>query len=369
MRIMVLDKDFEILGTIGIFNSFIWDRRYYEPGVFEMHAAVDYFPLMDKGKYLYRNDRTDLAVIEEVEYRQGDKGERSSYCKGHFAEILLNRRVAMPLFDCTGRPGTIGQSAITKYFINPDVSDREFANIKLGELNTEGESLNVQSTGDLIGEKLYEIEKTQEMSHRLRFDYLDNSLYFETWKGLDRRDSQSVNSWAVFSNSFYNIKNVSYNRNDAEYKNFAYVQGEGEGSARVTITVDIRQDPTEQRREVYVDARDLQKTYTDDGGTQHTLTQNEYEERLRQRGIEKLTDYLKIETVNSDVDPNANLIYRQDFDLGDLCTYKNVDIDLETEKRITQIQEVYEGASHILNITFGEDEATSIKKIIKREAS
>lgn len=109
---------------------------------------------------------------------------------------------------------------------------------------------------------------------------------------------------------------------DACYKNFAYVAGEGEGSARVIVEVDLRSSADEERREVYVDARDLQSTYQDDAGDEHTYTADQYRALLRQRGLEKLAEYQKIETVNGDVDPNANLTYGVDFDLGDLCTYR-----------------------------------------------
>lgn len=67
------------------------------------------------------------------------------------------------------------------------------------------------------------------------------------------------------------------------------------------------------------------------------------------------------------MDPNANLTYRVDFDLGDLCTYRYADVGIETTKRITEIQEVYEGSKQTLSVVFGNDQMTSITKIIQRE--
>ena len=65
--------------------------------------------------------------------------------------------------------------------------------------------------------------------------------------------------------------------------------------------------------------------------------------------------------------PNANLTYGVDFDLGDLCTYRYADVGIETTKRITEIQEVYEGSKQTLSVVFGNDQMTSITKIIQRE--
>ena len=118
-----------------------------------------------------------------------------------------------------------------------------------------------------------------------------------------------------------------------------------------------------------MDARDLQSEYQDAGGAKRTYDSAQYRAILRQRGLEKLSEYSKIETVHSDIDAGANLVYMKDFDLGDLCTYQNMDVGIECDERITAIQEVYEGAKMTLNVTFGTDEATTITKIIKREAN
>ena len=79
---------------------------------------------------------------------------------------------------------------------------------------------------------------------------------------------------------------------------------------------------------------------------------------LFQRGLEKLADHAGIEKVDSDVDPAANLIYGTDFDLGDLCTYKYSDVNIECSKRITEIQEVLEGSKRTLSVIFGNDTVT-----------
>ena len=369
MRISVLDANFELLGEFSIYRSLIWTRRYYEPGVFEIHTAVDYFPMLNAGRYIYRHDRQELGVLREVNYEQTSQGARAAYCKGYFAEALLDDRVIIPAVNITGKPEEIGRSLVTSFFISPADTGRTFPQIILGEASGLGASTTLQNTGEKVGEKLFELERTQELSHRLTFDFEANTLTFSTWSGLNRTDDQEENSPATFSNAFYNVKNVVYDRDASSAANFAYVAGAGEDVDRVVVEVDARADPSEERREIFVDARDLQQTYKDDGGTEHTYTPEQYQELLRQRGREKLSEYAQVETVNSDVDANANLVYMQDFDLGDLCTYQNLDVGIETVKRITEIQEVYEGSRSTLNITFGNDTATSLTKIIRRETT
>ena len=165
---------------------------------------------------------------------------------------------------------------------------------------------------------------------------------------------------------FRNIRDAVYNQDESNYKNVAYVAGAGEGSSRTIVEVDIRTDPNEERRETWVDARDLQKTYTS-GGTQVTYTDAQYRELLRHRGLDKLTQFAQIETVNSNVDPSANLVYGVDYDLGDLCTYRYTDVNIEMSKRITEITETIEGSRRSLALTFGIDKASDIRQVIKRE--
>lgn len=364
MQFIILDKDFQTTGSIRVFNTLMWYRRYYSPGIFELHIPAEYFDLINNGQYLYRNDRTELGVIREVNFMRGEEGEKTAYCKGYFAEHLLNNNVIYPTFNQTGTPEELAHSAIDKYIINPSDTDRKNPYIQLGTVQGIGTSVTLQNTGDHVGDRLYDTLKTQEMSQRLVFNYLENTLTYEVWQGKDRRDSQTENSWAIFSDHFYNIKNAQYDRDESDCKNFAYVAGEGEGAARKIVEVDVRQSPDEERRELWVDARDLQQQ-----SDSVSYTDAQYSELLTQRGLEKLADYAAIEKVDSDVDPAANLIYGTDFDLGDLCTYRYSDVNIECSKRITEIQEVIEGSKRTLSVIFGNDSATDFRKIIRKETA
>lgn len=362
MQFIVFDKDLQTMGAIQVFNTLLWYRRYYSPGIFELHVPAEYFDLINKGRYLYRNDRTELGVIREVNFARGEKGGKTAYCKGYFAEHLLNNNVIYPVFSGTGTPEVLARTVVDRYIINPSDASRRVGHVYLGEALGGGTSITLQNTGDHVGDRLYDVLKTQEMSQRLVFDYLKNTLTYEVWKGLDRTDTQNVNSWAIFSDSFCNIKNAQYDRDESDCKNVAYVAGEGEGFERVVVEVDIRQSPSEERRELWVDARDLQQT-----SENVSYTDAQYRDLLFQRGLEKLADYALIEKVDSDVDPAANLIYGEDFDLGDLCTYRYSDVNIECSKRITEIQEVLEGSRRTLSVIFGNDSATDFKKIIRKE--
>ena len=366
MQLIVLNQNLEPIGVIGIVNTLIWIRRYYTCGSFEIHFPAKYFELVKKGTgmYIYRTDREELGVIRERNFTEGDNAKKTAFVKGYFSEILLHNRVINDNYNKQGTPEDIARDIVNKYCISP--SGREIARLSLGTRKGIGSSIRLQVTGANVGEQLYTTEQTQGMSHRLAYDYEANTLTFEVWEGLDRTDTQNANSWATFSDSFRNIRDAVYSQDESNYKNVAYVAGAGEGSARTIVEVDIRTDPSEERREVWVDARDLQKTYTS-GTTQVTYTDAQYRELLRQRGLDKLAQFALIETINSNVDPSANLVYGQDYDLGDLCTYRYTDINIEMSKRITEITETIEGSRRTLALTFGIDKAADIRQVIRRE--
>ena len=362
MQLIVLDDNFDTLGSIPLFRTMIWVRRYEKLGCFELYTSKDFFALLNSGKYLYRNDAEELGVIDEVNYAQDENGGREAYAKGNFAEVLLADRVIASTVTLNGNIETAMRQLVTQTAITPSDQDRVIPHLRLGWVSGISKVLNLQVTGDNLSEKLYEIGNTQEISHRVRYEYLTNDLVFEVWQGKDRRDNQTENSWAIFSNSFYNIRNVVYNRNSSSYKNYAYVAGAGEGSDRIVVTVDLRQ-PGEERKELWVDARDLQQ----DDGDGKSISATAYRAMLEQRGREKLAEYRKVETVNSGIDPNANLVYKKDFDLGDYCTYINTEIGVATEKRITEIMETYEGGAMEIAVTFGTDEISTVQQLIRRE--
>ncbi|MCD7838123.1 MAG: siphovirus ReqiPepy6 Gp37-like family protein [Clostridiales bacterium] len=365
MQLLILDENLDILGPVSIFTTLIWTRRYQGLGAFELYTSKDYFQLLNSGRYLYRSDADELGVIREVCYEQSDDGSRSVYAKGNFAECLLYDRIIDGTVTLSGNLETVMRSLVTKFCISPSDSDRVIKRLSLGDTAGLTATVDSQVTGENLSDELYALGNVEGYSHRIRYDFAANILYFEVWQGKDRRDSQTENSWAIFSNAFYNIKNATYTRDESSYRNFAYIAGEeNEDGARTVVEVDLRSDTGETRRELYVDARDLQSE--DEDG--NTLGASEYEAQLVARGQEKLAEYQKSESVSSAVDAQGNLIYKEDYDLGDYCTYVNTEIGVEMEQQITEIQETYEGAAMSLSITLGNDGVSTIQQLIRREA-
>lgn len=183
--------------------------------------------------------------------------------------------------------------------------------------------------------------------------------YFNILLGEDRtRNNQMGNKPIVFSHSLSNLTRSTYEKDMKDYCNVAYVAGEGEGNNRTWI--EVYQDGvkgTENewdaigwlRDELFVDARDLQKT-TDN----KTYTDTEYKEMLTQRGNEYLKEHIVFVSYDSTVtNENEKYKYQRDFHNGDFVTIVDNELGITVDAQITEVTKSVEGSREILDITFG----------------
>lgn len=118
------------------------------------------------------------------------------------------------------------------------------------------------------------------------------------------------------------------------------------------------------RRELYVDASSVKREV--DG---ETMTDEAYRQALWQKGLEALDGYRRVEAYNHAIDPNANLMYKTHYDLGDICTVIQEKIGLVAEKRIEEVREAVEADGLAVEMTFGEDYVSLGKAIQTRGES
>lgn len=369
MNLLVLDKRFAAVGAINDYVSLLWNRKYYEPGNFELHTISQYWGLINSGIYLWKSDAAELGVIEEVTYQKNDSGSITVTCKGHFAEVLLNKDFCSFSHE-TIDPITYAYDMVSFWVRNKnnsaDDGDPVWA-LGAGKIkNRSPVRLDFTAASKGLGEKMYELEKYCEATHTISYDYEHNWVSLYLWQGKDRTTGQTENSWALFSDAFCNVKSCQYHRSLSGFMDTAMVFGEGEGDDRIWKKVQV--DGAKYSGYcLVVDARDLQKTYKDGSSVEHTYSDAEYEKVLEQRGRDKLAKHPVVETVSCEVDYTANLVYKKDYDLGDICTVQLTEIGVEANMRLTEIAETYENGRLKLSVEFGEGVTTNLREIIRRE--
>lgn len=330
MELYLLDSNFQTLGIIDDYMSLIWRRKYKTVGDFELHCNPLATALLVSSKYVYRADCLETGMIEQL-----NAVDDRVTVKGRFLEAILEDKVIWPAKSYTSK---------TQEYIARDLVS-SLTGIPLGATAGLGMATNAQITGNKLMEYVYELLATQELSPRIVYNYERDALEFTVWKGKDRRQSQSVNSWAIFSRNWDNLKESSYSYSCKDYRNYAYVAGAGESNDRTVVAVDMRAAPESRKRELWVDARDLQ---------QGELSNDQYAALLRQRGVEKLAEYPVVEKFDATISTDSALEYMTDYDLGDLCTTNNTDYGISLDARIIEIEEAYENGHLTIKAQFGE---------------
>lgn len=326
-----LNENFLPLGILENFESLIWDIKYYECGEFQLNAP---YSLGDEAKYIYDNVQNEVGIIEYVE-----KEDINHIYKGRLLKGLLNNKVISTTCTYTNK---------TPEYIAIDLV-KKFAgqNILVETSQNRGTPIDtLQVTGDNLMEYTDELLKTADLGAKIEYDYVENTLTYKIIEGVDNSEKFPM------AKEFENIYSFKYTNSIADFKNFAYVDGENSAKKRVRVTVDIRTG-NEEKRELYVDARDLQQEYTEDDGTQVTLTASEYKQALIQRGYEKLAEYQIQETV--EIEPVNN------YELGEIRTFR--DGNLFTTQRLTEKLIAYEDNTTKQTNTFGLQQLTKIQQV------
>lgn len=363
MELLLLDKNFQICGMIDDFSSLLWNRKYYECGNFSLQTILNYEIHFQNAKYVYSKEFVETAIIESFKKKNTSKGTEILRTGRFLESILDDRCINETQYFRNVITEDIIRSLITTFAI--DSEDRKIPKLKLGERKGLGKTRTIQITGGSLLSTIYELCKEDELSIKLWYNFDNNDLIFEVYQGLNRVDTQKENSWAIFSKNFENVLSDEYSKDNTQYKNFAYVAGElrktdaegNETTKRIITTID-RIKEGEERKELYVDARDLQ--------SDENTTEEEYIQMLQERGIEKLNENNKVEAVNFDINTNSNLIYKKHYDLGDKVVYKDEELGLIVEDRIVEVSESYEDGKRTLDVTFGNDyNLRKIKEAIK----
>ena len=133
-EVYVLDGEFKILGLIDGFTTLIWTRRYGEVGDFSLHLPGGWlFPLVSGGRYIYRADTGEAAMIERVAFERSDNGGSKVIASGRMLEGMLSERVIPYQIDIKGN----AEEAIRQLVANNAISGTAEAGREISRLALE----------------------------------------------------------------------------------------------------------------------------------------------------------------------------------------------------------------------------------------
>lgn len=334
MEIMALDENFVPAGAAHLrYFDLAWNRKYYETGQFSVQIkAKDYSPDM---KYIYSKERPELGMIQCVEYSDDDS---MVVLRGFFYEKKLADKIIYPMFLQYGTRESFVASVVEKY-------KADIPKLSVATYEDTGDRIQKQETGGNLETVAYTTLKVDEKSYRCTYDYENDVVNFEIYQGADRTQEQTENNFVTFSKGFRNIKNISAKNDSSNFRNYFVVAGNGEGSGRIYVVVDL--SGGEYQQQLFVDCKN--ETYNPD---EQTL--DEYKAALYQKGLEKAKEYVNIHNVEFDADANAGARYLEDYDLGDKCDVVLDDLQQSYEARIIEVYETWNSGKHTVTLTFGD---------------
>lgn len=376
MVLKIFDTSFNLIGVVDAFNSLRWTRKFYSGGEWEIEVPLnaENIKLFKRENIIYKGD-DDAGYIETVEIFLDQNGLELINAKGKFITNYTQRRITWGYDSLDGTVEDCMRSLVNSNCISCP-TERKINYLELGTKANITTTCKKSISFENLFESLEYLSKSYDVGFKIKYDPRNKKLVFISYQGKNRTVNQSILAPVIFSRDFENILEQNYFDSLNNYKNVCLVAGTGEGSARKRTTVGFATGLN--RYELYADAKDISDKKTvseptdkvDDEGntiykdTEVAMTDIEYIPLLKQRGTEKLSECIEINTFDSTINALSNSMkYKVDFDLGDKVTVIDRSWGITVDTLITEIEEVYEQSGLKVNVIFGNNIPTIIDKI------
>lgn len=361
---VVNDSEFTAVGSITQYTSLTWPDKYNGYDSFELYAPITDInrELLKKENILWVKGKK-AARIEIIECEFDEEGERTYLVKGRTIESILESRIVWNSYSCTNKyTSTAMYDLVKENCINPALSYRKIPYLYCAEDTYVGKKIEYQETGGTVYESLVDLSQEEEIGFTIDFLPEEKKLIFRVYQGADFSDSSNSNC-ILLSTSMEDILSSDYYLNIQAERNVALVAGEGTGADRKRISVGDSSSAGFLRKELYVDARDLQSTIYKDDGTEETLTESEYLSNLTTRGLTSLSKCAVTQTFEAQIRTlNGQYEFGVDYNNGDKILMQDTVLGLQVAGRITNVVYTY-GKTNRLTLTFGYSQPSFIERL------
>ena len=339
-------KDGSRVGLLEGYDSIQWLTYSRDSGEFQITISDPAVAaLVQKGSAILNTDTMELGSVEYLKPKVDSSGCLTVEARGYNSVTMLDRRVVM---------GTVNISNIEAAMIKLYTDNRRGLSLLPPTAHGYEEKADSQITWNSVLDAWKKLAELAGIGFGSVFDRHTGQNTLTIYKGVDRSDDRSANYSGVFGDRAGNLTEISFEDDASNYKNVAIVGGAGEGADRVVRIVGSASG--DDRRELWVDAKDLQKTYqiaTPNGTydaqgnpeydyTDATYTAAEYAALLDQRGIEKLLERLNKQSISCSV-VDGPMHFGVNYGLEDRVPVVCKDfLGLRLSARVSGVKLVYE---------------------------
>lgn len=375
IQVFKLDNtSFEPIGQVNEYTSMIWPDKYNGFAQFELNAPVNQEnkTLIKKGNVIWCGG-DNAAIIEIIQAEKKENGQKVFKVKGRTLEKILTTRIIWGTYSCVNKKiSTAMYEIVTESCINPVIINRRIPFLECAKDEFIGNDITFQQTGGEVYDTIQSLAANSELGFCILFRPAEKKLIFKVLQGVDRTilptsDEFDNSHLVIFSTDLEDILSSSYYTNDQDMKNVALVAGEGTGAERRYDTTGDYVLSGFLRRELYVDARDLQSEIYDEEGNVTTISPPEYQNMLNTRGEEKLAERKTTESFEAKVRTTDDSLYRYgiDFFKGDKVLVYDSDLDVLVSAVVSEVAESFSD-KYSFDITFGFSYPSLIQKIKKQ---
>ena len=360
------NNTFDAIGQINEFTSLMWPDKFNGYSTFELNA-----PLTQENKALIKEGNViwcggdNAAVIEIIRSDTDENGQKTYKVRGRTLEVLLTTRIIWGTYACSNKySSTAMYEIVNTQCINTTQPNRKIPFLECAVDEGLGKLISFQKTGGEVYDSLQNIATEGDLGFSVIFDARQKKLVFKVIQGVDRTLNENL---VVFSTDLEDILSSSYYMNNQDYKSVALVAGEGEGAERQKLVSGDDTSAGFLRKELYVDARDLQSEISNEDGTITTVSDSEYTKMLNDRGNEKLAECIVTETFESKMRVIGEVQYRYgvDYFTGDKVIIRDTDLGVQVIATISEASNNYDDEYELV-ITFGYSHPTLIQKIKRK---
>ena len=357
---------FDNIGEVNQLDSLIWPDKFNGYASFELWA-----PITDENSEYFRKGNIlwcggdNAAVVEVVKSSIDDKGNKTFNVKGRTLEMFLTTRIIWGTYNAVNKQASTAMyELVTQNCVNPSNASRKIPFLECAADKHFGGEITYQRTGGEVYDALVNIASSVDIGFNVLFKPKEHKLIFEVVQGIDRTIDQTENDPVEFSTDLEDILSSSYYSNNQDEKNVALILGEGEGSDRKKQVAGDNAKVGFTRRELYVDARDIQSESNNESGETQTLSPAEYASALIQRGDEKLAECQVTETFEAQLRVFGDIQYEfgVDYDKGDKVTVRDRQLGVIVSARITEVEEDFDD-EYALVLTFGYSYPTLMQQV------
>lgn len=342
---VIADTSFNRIGAVDDYVSFIWTRRYYTVGDFELCVAVNSnsISLLKKDYYVIREGENDTGIIERIAIQRDENGHEVMIVSGRFLPSILARRIVATQTQVSGTIENCVKTLINQNAINPTDSARKIAGLGYGTFTGASATMQQQFTGTNLLQAISDICEANGVGMRMQLTDA-NTFSFSLFAGVDRSYNQTTNPYVIFSNDYDNLYSSDYEESYEGIVTDVLVAGEGEGLSRKTVWARKQTLTGLARYELFKDARNAS---TNNG----EISDSVYYQQLRDEGLDSITSITQAFAGKVDL---HNYELGVDIEVGDTCVITNSRWNIGMNARIIEIIEsVSETGVYTATPTFG----------------